>query len=208
MTGRTNFLKISNLDVDSSRSRAIENLKHQASHLALCQVPPLEHIDNFSVSNEIFKQTGKTIKESLGLPSDGNQIIYIISFSEPISAERLEDIIAEYEAAKEQDTEGFRQITGINMKNKEKQMNRLDEVVLYVGTSKSFAKRVQEHVGYGSKGTASICLRKWPAFYRGDVKLKFSYLNFGKEMAPESLKLIEFDISSELAPLLGHNRKS
>jgi hypothetical protein len=80
--------------------------------------------------------------------------------------------------------------------------------VVYVVTSESMASRVRQHVGCGAKNTATIMIRKWWGVLEGNLKLNYSHYDFGPDMNPELLKRLEYQISNQFKPLIGHNRKA
>ena len=84
------------------------------------------------------------------------------------------------------------QITTINQDNFNSYKNSdIDSVVMYVGTSGSFASRVKTHSGHGSKGTATVFFKHWPITTNSGLVFKFKYYNFEPNIGPETLKFFE-----------------
>jgi hypothetical protein len=144
------------------------------------------------------------------LPDDGDQVIYIFSLHvKDGSSEKLKSIVADSEAAIALNTEGYTQITGVNNLNFQFRLaNMSEKIALYVGTSGNFADRLKQHVGKGSKGTATIFLKKWPFFSEEKHLVNVQYFNFKNTFPTEALKLIENRLSADLRPIIGRNRKA
>ena len=182
--------------------------KRDLQEIQNLELPEFNEIENFNPLDEIYKETAKPIREKLNLPEDENQIIYIIMIENGITQEMFQNLLSDLENIKDVDHDGYKQITSFTEKGRESFQVNKDNVVVYVGSSKSFASRVRQHVGHDSKTTATIMLRKWKHVREGEMKIRFGYFNFGKNVSPEVVKRIEFQISNILNPLIGANRRS
>lgn len=69
---------------------------------------------------------------------------------------------------------------------------------LYVGSSTTgMKKRIEQHYGYGPKGTYALHLKHW----FGDRKTKITILDY--DVTPQVLQIIEDGISFDLKPAFG-----
>lgn len=119
------------------------------------------------------------------------------------------ELIKESKSVKRDFSDGHTQVTGVKMPNQEFNSNSIGDVTLYVGTSKDFAKRLREHIGYGSKGTATLLLRNWPSLSSRRIHTSLIYYDFGPSISSDLVKLFEHELSSRcLRPLAGHNRRA
>lgn len=172
------------------------------------EFPAFTEITDFDPLNPLFAQKPRVIEEHFGLPSKGNQVIYIYFIKNELTKEQFDNLINGLKDFKKNDHDGYTQITTAKTNGIENfQVNKKNNVI-YVGTSGSSASRLQQHVGHGSKGTATIMLRKWPGLSEGHLKIGFGYYNFQENVSPDLLKRLEFYISSQLNPLVGHNRRA
>jgi hypothetical protein len=186
-------------------------LRSQLDYLSRIQFPELKAIDNFDVNHEIFTKMPREIKENFDLPSEDDQVIYMMTLSGvPTDAAYRLAIKAEIERVKSDFSHERSQITTINNTNFNYHIeNATPELPVYIGTSSNFPSRLKTHVGHGSKGTATVYLKGWPLFKEHkELRFSFKYFNFGTEVAPETLKYFEYYFSQELRPIIGHNRRS
>lgn len=187
-----------------------DELRSQLEYLEHLKLPETKLIIDIDIEDEVFLLSAKEIRKKYSLPPNNDQVIYIISLEGfHNELDNYSDIMTSIGEIKKNYKNEYSQITTINQANlryhKEKNS---DCVIMYIGTSKSFASRVQTHVGFGSKGNATVCLRYWPCLKNKKLKLKFNYLNFGNEVAVETLKFLEFHLSNDLKPIIGHNRRA
>lgn len=191
-------------------SQVKQDLTNQLEMLEKIEFPNLKTIDNFNINDDIFTKGAKAIREKFDLPPDKNQVIYLMLL-EGFKNDRIKytDVIEGIKTVKNDFRHELTQITSINKDNFSHHQDReIHDVVMYIGTSQSFASRVQTHVGHGSKGTATTCLKHWPVLKNDLMKFSFKYYDFGKDVAPETLKFFEYYLSKDLRPLIGHNRRS
>jgi len=73
--------------------------------------------------------------------------------------------------------------------------------VLYVGRSYNIRQRLNQHLGYGSKGTYSLQLAHWASDL--DLELDFVYAKYPKDIAPDILQAIEDTLWDKLRPMFG-----
>ena len=199
----------STLELEKYRKKVELNIKNQLIDLNGLILPELQSIVIDDVCNSIFEGTAESIRTSFDLPINNNQVIYIFKLgSEYDKSKSLEIRCKEIQNAIEKNEDRHTRITGINGLNFKYRLENPHEVVLYVGTSKSFASRLRDHIGHGSDDTAALCLKLWPIFQNKSAKLVLEYYNFGPNIESESLKLFEFFISQDLHPLMGRNRKA
>lgn len=192
------------------KTQIMDVIQKQLDHLDQMSFPDIKTIENFSAHDEVFKLGPKQIMQKYELPIDGNQVVYMMTL-EGLAGDQLifKDVIEGIKAVKEQFRHELTQITSINNRNYEYLQDKLgDSVIMYIGTSQSFAGRIKTHVGFGSKDTATVCLKGWPVLQDDKFKFKFQYYDFGKDISPEILKFFEYYLSNDLRPLIGHNRRS
>lgn len=192
------------------KSQLKSELTKQLETLELLEFPVLQSIEGFDINDEILRKGAKGIRLKYNLPQDGDQIIYMMTLEGfPEDRNHFIDVIEEIGLIKSKFSHELSQITSINKENFKYHKDRNDEViVMYIGTSQTFASRVQTHAGFGSRGTATVCLKRWPIFQNDKIKFSFKYFNFGKDLSPETLKFFEYYLSRDLRPLIGHNRRS
>lgn len=197
-------------NLEKYRQPVAEDLLKQVHSVNNCEFPELIALQGFHVANPEFKKTAKKIRTHFSLPAEGDQVIYIFTIHcDKMDSGTLQLIVDAASTVIEADGQGYTQITGINNINFNHRLeNVTNEVVLYVGTSGDISQRLREHVGYGSKGTATIFLKEWPDFINSNVDLRFQYYNFGPNFPTEALKMIEHRLSYDLKPILGRNRKA
>lgn len=185
------------------------NIEKQLDHLKKINLPVLKTINFDNIFDPFLEESAETIKMKLGLPEIGRQTIYIFKLAYPFknAAElknKIDKICDEIDKGDDRHT----RITGINHQNLNYRLENFEEVILYVGTSKSFASRLKDHIGHGSDDTSALCLKIWSIFQESEAKLVLEFYEFEKGIESESLKLFEFFLSKELRPLMGRNRKA
>lgn len=191
-------------------SQVKQDLTKQLEMLEHIEFPNIKKIELFNINDEILTEGAKSVREKYDLPPDGHQVIYLM-YLEGFNNDRTKfnDVIDGIKNVKKEYRQELTQITSINNENFSYHQDReINNVVMYIGTSQKFASRVQTHAGHGSKGTATTCLKGWPVLKNESMKFSFNYYDFGKDVAPETLKFFEYYLSKDLRPLIGHNRRS
>lgn len=193
----------------SYKEKVLSEIQSQYDQVQNIIIPEAISIKPFDVYDEIFKEKPADIQKMYNLPNSGNHVIYIMRIlNRPVSNEKFKETIDKIKSIKKSN-QYYTQITTINNTNLKYHLENYDrEVTMYIGTSSSFSSRLKTHVGYGSKGTATVLLKEWPIFKNPDFKFSFDYFDFGKNISPESLKFFEYYFSQERRPLIGHNRRS
>lgn len=148
------------------------------------------------------------MRKKFNLPPKGSQIIYIISIKTASSQDDFTQFLETLNHIKKVDHEGCSHITTSKSEGIDHFPVCSSNAVVYVGTSQSLASRLQQHVGHGSKGTATIMLRKWYGVEEKKLKIRHGYYDFGPNMNADLLKRLEYQISNQLKPLIGHNRRA
>lgn len=187
-------------------SKVIDEIQNDISLVNSLELPPFTEIQSFKPLDDLFKLKPKQIESRLQLPEKNNQVIYIFSLLTKLSSSEFDFFLDDLQRVKKIDNDGYTQIT--TAKRKLSYAEWIGNKCLYVGTSKGLASRLQQHIGYGSKDTATIMLRKWSRVLDGSFQIRYGYYNFGKSISSELLKRIEFHMSDLLKPLIGHNRKA
>lgn len=196
-------------DFDKYKKTVESNLFRQLTYIRQLEEPRIVTIDPLEIGSPLFERSPREIRSQLGLPPDGNQVIYIFRISSQFSDEaEFNKFVAQRCETIEKNRNEFTRVTGATAKNILAQKKRLSDMILYVGTSGSFAARLKTHIGFGSKDTATLLLNKWEDLVEKKYLVTLNILDFGTSIEAESLKLLEFEISSELTPLIGRNRKS
>ena len=186
--------------------KVIDEIQNDISLVTSLELPSFIEIQSFNPLDDVFKLKPKQIESKFQLPEKNNQVIYIFSLETKLSSSEFAMFINDLERVKKIDNDGHTQITTAKRKHPYADWN--ESSCLYVGTSKSLASRLQQHIGYGSKDTATIMLRKWGGVLDGSFQIRYGYYNFGKSISSDLVKRIEFHISVLLKPLIGHNRKA
>lgn len=185
------------------------NIQTQLDHLRTIALPQIQVVSIGNIFDPFFEGSAEAIRINLSLPKTDNQVFYIFKLA--YSFERATDFklaIDNIREAIDKNEDRHTRITGINGQNLNHRLENYKDVVLYVGTSKSFSSRLKDHIGHGSDDTAALCLKLWPIFREPGAALILEYYDFGKSIEPESLKLFEYYISQDLRPLMGRNRKA
>ena len=160
------------IDTNILLTKAKRDIEKDLEDFNSLQFPPMQEVSNFRVTDEVYKEMPKTIRKNKLIPTDGNQVIYVMRFVEQFKTKfDLEIIKQEASDVKNKNHDGHRQVTGFTDQNWEHQTNCLNDITLYVGTSQSFASRIRQHVGWGHKGTATLLLRRWPSLVSGRFKI-------------------------------------
>lgn len=172
------------------------------------RLSPTHH--SFEISNVVSISPEALMTQFSGsIPEAGEQVIYIFRLMNQISDEaQLQEFIQQHQKMKASKPDGHSRIAGINKSNVSFQKKRLGDLILYVGTSKHFGSRIKEHLGYGSLDTACLGLRFWPFFHRPESRFTIDIYSFGSSVQAESIKLMEHELSDDLKPLIGRNRKA
>lgn len=172
------------------------------------QPPKTESVRIDDIADPIFNSPIK-LRQRFSLPAPGHQVMYVIRVEDRFQhSSEFAQMVEQHRQVKKSKPGGHVRMSGINGKNISHQSSRLHDVVFYVGTSKDFASRLNVHVGYGNLDTGSLCLRFWPLLQDKGTTLIVDHYDFGSDIQPESLKLMEFMVSAQLKPLIGHNRKT
>lgn len=195
------------------KSNILENVRQDIeddlANFQSLQLPNFEEIQGFDPLDDIYKLKPKNIQVANSLPPVGHQVIYIFELNSVFENERaIECFVNELQKVKIDEAKSYSQITTVKKGKCSELTPNKNGITLYVGTSQNFASRLKTHVGYGSKGTATILLRKWPGIISGNLKIKAGYYDFGRNISPDLLKRIEFYLSEQIKPIIGHNRRA
>lgn len=200
--------KVNAIDFENIKKNVKKQVEDDLAILHTLELPTIKRIINFDPLHPIFLEKPKLIQSHYNLPSSDHQIIYIFSIKTLLNQDEFSNFIGHLKSFKTNQNDGYTQITTAKSNGiKNYPIGRANAVV-YVGTSKSIASRLQQHVGHGSKNTATIMLRKWLEFKDKNLQIEFSYFDFGKKVNPDLIKRIEHQLSIQLNPLLGHNRRA
>jgi len=207
MSGRNMNLKNAPIEFETYRQKVELILSEQLDFIRR-RLSPTHH--SFEISNAAHVSPETLMNTFSGcIPDAGEQVIYVFRLLSQINDEtQLQEFIQQHQKMKASKPDGHSRIAGINKSNIPFQKKRLGDLILYVGTSKHFGSRIKEHLGYGSLDTACLGLRFWPFFLQSGSRCTIDIYSFGSSVQAESIKLMEHELSDDLKPLIGRNRKA
>jgi hypothetical protein len=187
-----------------------QNLSGQIMFLKKAMIPA-------GTTYEITKNnlTKDFLDRNLSNYNKGEWVVYVFRLVEKFdSVRQLEGFVANlHKEIGKQKSNGFHRMSKINKTNERrlKESKQLASIVLYVGSSQSdnIKKRIADHICFAENGSAGLGLSHWPLFKgKHRKKIALDIYNFGSEVKGESIKLIEYELSKKIRPLLGSNHKS
>lgn len=164
--------------------KAMSRVAEEVTRLALSPVHRIE----CSLSDFANAEALRLRLNEWNLPKEGEFVVYRLQTEEP----------EEFHSA-------FPASSACAYKLSRKNELTDDSVTLYVGSSRSFASRLQQHFGFGSEGTYSLHLRRWASETLCDTLLVLEYwtVRDSKQVRPVVLQTLEDYLWDHSQPVFG-----
>ncbi|VBB17011.1 hypothetical protein [Burkholderia stabilis] len=184
---RTSLMPTESFDGGSLATEAGKMMSRIAEEVTRLALPPVRRIE-CSLADFADIEALRLRLNDWNLPESGEFVVYRFQTEAPEA----------FHAA-------FPERTACSYKLSRKNELTDDGVTLYVGSSRSFASRLQQHFGFGPEGTYSLHLKRWvpETLCRTPLVLEYWTVLDGKQTRPIVLQALEDYLWDHSQPVFG-----